>query len=431
MTPGARIEAALQALLTIAESSRNVDAVLREFFRARRYAGSRDRRAVTELVYDLLRRQGELMWRCGEDASPRRMMLAFLTRHQGTGLPALEALFDGAGYGPAALSDDERGWLASLANGATPPVWAEGNFPAWLADDLAPQFGDDLLAEMTALNQPASVDLRVNTLRAAAADVAAALAEDGIETTPGRWSPDALRLAAPQAVQNHPLFQQGVFEIQDEGSQLVAWMTDAQPGEQIVDLCAGAGGKTLAMAAAMRNSGQVYAFDNNGKRLARIKPRAERAGARNVQTHHIGQIAALARELVGKADRVLVDAPCSGTGTWRRHPSDRWRLTPAHLEAHHAAQPALLRQGAELIRPGGRLVYATCSVLVSEDQAPVRAFLAEHDDFRALPLAEVWAEALPDVEMPGDAAVDPGMLVTPRRHGCDAFYVAVLERRGA
>jgi 16S rRNA (cytosine967-C5)-methyltransferase len=429
MTPGARIDAALRALEAIGSSPQNADAVLRDFFKSRRYAGAHDRRAVTDMVYGLLRQQGELLWRCGEDAPWRRLMIAYLALHEGRDLPGVEALFDGDRYGPESLSAAERSWLPTLAGDAPPPpTWAQGNFPAWLSDDLGEQFGDALLDEMTALNQPAAVDLRINALRATREEVAEALAAEGIETTPGRWSPDALRLARPRRLTRHPLFLQGAIEVQDEGSQLVGLLVDAQPGQQVVDLCAGAGGKTLELAAAMKNSGQIYAFDTHGKRLARMKPRLDRAGVRNVQTHRLPTAVGVLDELAGKADRVLVDAPCSGTGTWRRHPSARWRLRPAHLAAHHDVQPLLLRQAADLVRPGGRLIYATCSVLMSEDQAPVRAFLADRPDFRAVPAEEAWAAVLPGVAMPARAAVEPGLLLTPRRHDTDAFYVAVLER---
>ncbi len=430
MTPGARIDTALQALEAIGGSTRNVDTVLRDFFRSRRYAGSRDRRAVSELIYELLRHQGELRWRCGEDASWRRTMLAFLAIDQGHARDEIDALFSGETYCPAPLDTDEQAWLdAVTSREETPPVWAQGNFPVWLTDDLGAQFGDDVLDEMVALNRPAAVDLRVNSRKARREDLAEALAADGIETTPTPFSPDGLRLAAPRALTRHPLFIDGAFEVQDEGSQLVAWLTDARPGQQVVDLCAGAGGKTLALAVATEGSGQIYAFDNNGRRLERMKPRLDRAGVRNVQGHQVPQAKDKLAALAGKADRVLVDAPCSGTGTWRRHPSARWRLRPGHIERHRASQAMLLREGAGLVRPGGRLVYATCSVLFSEDQQIVRDFLAERDDFHALDMAEVWAEALPGVTPPANAWAEPGMLLTPYRHGCDAFYVAVLERR--
>ncbi|MEQ9641093.1 MAG: RsmB/NOP family class I SAM-dependent RNA methyltransferase [Alphaproteobacteria bacterium] len=429
MTPGARIEAALQALATIGTSSRNVDTVLRDFFRGRRYAGSGDRRAVTELVYEVLRHRGELLWRCGDDASWRRTMLAFLIFHRDHGWDEVEALFAGGTYDPAPLSDDDRLWLGSLSEAGSPPVWARGNFPAWLADDLGAQFGDAVGDEMAALNRPAAVDIRVNRLKTRREEIAGWLAEDGIETTPTDFSPDGLRLAAPRALTNHDLYEQGAFEVQDEGSQLVARLTDACPGEQIVDLCAGAGGKTLALAAAMGGSGQIYAFDNNARRLERMRPRLERAGVRNVQAHQVPQAKDKLAALADSIDRVLIDAPCSGTGTWRRHPSARWRLRPDHIERHCVSQAMLLREGAGLVRPGGRLVYATCSVLFAENQRIVRDFLGERDDFRALDMAEVWTEALPGVAPPDRGWTEPGLLLTPARHGCDAFYICALERR--
>jgi 16S rRNA (cytosine967-C5)-methyltransferase len=426
MQPAARIQAAIEILRELSETSRPVDRSMAAYFRVRRYAGGKDRAAISQRVYDVLRRRGELMWRCGEDAGPRLQVLASLVLDGSLSAADMAQLCDGERHAPVPLDATERARLDGLSEdrGAIPD-WVTGNYPAWLDDALTQSFGAAKLDEMRAMNLRAPVDLRVNSLKTTADKVLRALDEDGIAAAPGALARDCLRLDEPHDLSRHKQFTSGRIEIQDQGSQLIALMCQAQPGEQIVDFCAGAGGKTLALAAAMAGRGQVYALDTDARRLGRLKQRLDRAGARNVQLHALtGDADPWLDGLAGTAHRVLVDAPCSGSGAWRRQPDTRWRLTPEMLEGYAEAQGAILRRAAALVRPAGRLVYATCSILAAENQQQAERFLAESADFSLLPAHEVWAQALGD---PPDFARDY-LHLTPARSGTDGFFVAVFER---
>ncbi len=441
MRPGARIQSAIELLGQIEDREAPADRVVDGYFRRRRFAGSGDRAAILALVYAVLRRRAELDWRlerAGGEAVPagpraRPRVLAALALIEGREGPEIEALFDGARFAPPPLEEAERALLAALLAalasraGEAPamPAWVRGNYPKWLADELAARFGDDLDDEARALNERAPVDLRVNRLKAGREAALERLRRDGVEAEPCRLSPLGIRLGRRARVTDRPAYRQGLVEVQDEGSQLVALIVGARPGEQVVDLCAGAGGKTLALAAEMANRGQLYACDVSAQRLARMAPRLQRAGVRNVQARHLGaEDERWLEALDGKADRVLLDAPCSGSGAWRRNPDAKWRLTPGELAAHAETQARLLARAARLVRPGGRLVYATCSLLRPENEARVEAFLAAHGGFRVLPVAEAWAESVGGV-CPTD---EPMLMLSPGRHGVDGFFVAVLAR---
>jgi 16S rRNA (cytosine967-C5)-methyltransferase len=310
------------------------------------------------------------------------------------------------------LAPDEAQRFAALPALSGAAVLADrASFPAWLTPEIERQFGADAAAEMAALTAAAPTDLRANGLKATREDAAAALAAEGVATTPTPLSPLGLRLATRANLAGLRAFRDGLVEVQDEASQLVALMAGAAPGMAVLDLCAGAGGKTLALAAAMRNRGRLLACDTDARRLARLGPRLARSGAAIVETR-----ALRGGENLGGFDRVLVDAPCSGSGTWRRHPDAKWRLTPERLDTYRAAQAALLREGAARVKQGGRLVFATCSLLPSEGRGRIEAFLAEAGGtFRIV-------DALP--------ALGPApYLLTPHRHGTDGFFAAVLERR--
>ncbi len=441
MRAGARIQSAIELLDQIEDREAPADRVVDGYMRRRRFAGSGDRAAILALVYAVLRRRAELDWRLergGAEAAPagpraRHRVLAALALIEGREGPEIEALFDGARFAPPPLEEAERALLAALLAalaspaGAAPamPAWVRGNYPEWLADELAARFGDDLDDEARALNERAPVDLRVNRLKAGREAVLERLRHDGVEAEPCRFSPLGIRLGGRARVTARPVYRQGLVEVQDEGSQLVALVVGARPGEQVIDLCAGAGGKTLALAAEMANRGQVYACDVSAQRLRRMAPRLQRAGVRNVQTRHLAALDdPWLATLDGKADRVLLDAPCSGSGAWRRNPDAKWRLTPAELAAHAEAQARLLARAARLVRPGGRLVYATCSLLRPENEAQVEAFLAAHGGFRVAPIATVWAESVGGA-CPTDEAM---LMLKPGRHGVDGFFVAVLAR---
>lgn len=422
MTPAARVQAAIDLIREIEQGGEPADRTVAEFFRRRRYAGSKDRAEVTALVYAVLRARGRLAWRAGEQAEARRLVIAHLAQS----LPADEvrALFSGARFGPAPLTPEEEPLLAPPQG--VPPDWAIANVPSWLEPELRERFGGDFLDEAAALNERAPLDMRVNLLRASREPVLRRFAEEGIDAEPTRFSPVGVRLRSRERLERHPFFDAGLVEVQDEGSQLAALLVDAQPGHQVLDLCAGAGGKSLALAAQMLNRGQIYATDVARRRLDAARPRLERAGVRNVQLHAIrSETDPWLDQFAGRLDRVLIDAPCSGSGRWRRDPEARWRLTPMDLERAVDLQDRLLQAGARLVRPSGRLIYAVCSLLPTEGERRIEAFRASRPDFALLPPAEVWSEAIGGACPDGGA---PWLTLTPQRHGCDGFFVAILQK---
>jgi 16S rRNA (cytosine967-C5)-methyltransferase len=438
MTPAARTEEAIRLLERIGDpaATEPADAILAGHFRRNRYIGAKDRRALGDLVYATLRGQAALDWwverGAGRAPAARLRVLAALALIDGLPPGEIMARFDGSKHGPAPLDPAEQRLVAALAGQALghddQPAWVRGNYPAWLEPALAESFGARLAEEMAALNRPAPVDLRVNALKATRDEARAALAAEGVEAEPTPLSPLGLRLAGRGTLPALAAFRAGLVEVQDEGSQILALLLDARPGQQVVDYCAGAGGKTLAMAAAMANRGRLVAGDVATVRLGALAPRLARAGVTIVETA-AGE-AALAALPAAAFDRVLVDAPCSGTGTWRRNPEARWRLTPEMLERHAAQQRAILSAASRLVKPGGRLLYATCSVLAVENDRQMEGFLGRHDDFAALPVAPVWRAALRTVA-PADAVegARPWLHLTPARHGTDGFFAAVVERR--
>ncbi|WP_375381286.1 RsmB/NOP family class I SAM-dependent RNA methyltransferase [uncultured Sphingomonas sp.] len=393
MTPGARIQAAIELLDDIIAAARTggaaADTLVARYFATRRYAGSKDRRAVRALVYAAVRRAGEV------PASGRAAMLGLADEDA-----TVAAEFDGSPHGPAPITADEPCAPAGIA-----PAWLE----AVLDRSQVPRAG------WPALVARAPLDLRVNTLRVTVAEARAALPD--AEPVPG--VPDALRLPTGSAIERHPLFLDGGVEVQDAGSQMIAFAAGAEPGMTVVDLCAGAGGKTLALAAAMGGLGQgggaLIACDIDRARLSRLAPRAARAGAEGIVTRLLDpgrELEALA-DLVGQADVVLVDAPCSGTGTWRRNPEARWRLTPDRLARLVASQAHVLRVARALVRPGGSLVYAVCSVLDDEGAQQVAPLIAEG-----------W---LPE-PLPVGTPRGAGVRLIPAEHGTDGFFLARLRR---
>lgn len=391
MTPAARVQAAIELLDAIIAAARTggaaADTLIARYFKDRRYAGSKDRRAVRDLVYDAIRRFGD------PPASGRAALVA-MARDDA----ALALLFDGSAHAPAAIRPDEPGSSQRL-------------LPQWLADQLA-WLGDD---EISALLDRAPLDLRVNTLKATRAAVLTAF--DG--AIPIEAVPDGLRLADNTPVEQHPLYRDGSVEIQDAGSQKAALACAARPGMLVIDLCAGAGGKALALAAAMGNQGRIIAADTDRGRLSRLPPRAARAGASIITTRLLDprrEHEALT-DLADSADLVLVDAPCSGSGTWRRNPESRWRLTPARLARLAEEQARLIALAASLVRTGGRLVYVVCSLLDAEGPAIVAPMLA---DGRFAPADDGLASS---GRRHGD-----GRLLTPFRDKCDGFFVSVLQK---
>ncbi len=433
MTPAARLAAVLELLAEIDSQGRPADLVAGAYLKARRYIGSKDRKAVSERVWGCLRRRARLDWWLasqGQPSTPRSRLLADLVLNDHLKPDEIAQQFTGGAHGPGTLAPQEWALLQALKGRDLfrhdMPAWVRGEYPEWLEPRLTAVFGDRLAAEMGAMRDEAPVDLRVNSLKADRETARAALAADGLAAEPTPFSPLGLRLPARAALTAQAAFRDGLVEVQDEGSQILALLTDARPGQAVVDYCAGAGGKTLALAASMENKGRLVACDVNQARSERAAQRLRRAGVHNVTRRLLGGDAdKWMKRQAGSFDRVLVDAPCSGSGTWRRNPDAKWRLTQQGVDELTALQRQILNRAARLVRPGGRLVYATCSLLAEEDEAQAACFLADHPDFALLPVGELW---LPTVG--GACPVEgPYLRLTPARHNTDGFFAAVFERR--
>ncbi|TAH68334.1 MAG: RsmB/NOP family class I SAM-dependent RNA methyltransferase [Rhodopseudomonas palustris] len=433
MTPAARLSAAIEVIETIETQRIPAAQALKEWGTAHRFAGSGDRAAIAGLTWDVLRRRASSAFLMDDD-SARARVLGMLKLERGLDGAAVAALCDGSRFAPQPLSEAERQALDSRTlNDA--PAHVAGDYPEWLDGELAAVFGDDRVAEAAAMASRAPLDLRVNTLRGKRDKVQAQLSHLHAQPTP--WSPLGLRIelgadARNPGVQAEEVFIKGAIEVQDEGSQLAALLTAAKPGEQVIDLCAGAGGKTLALAAMMQGKGRLIASDADKRQLAPIHERLSRAGVHNAEIRAPKGEADPLADIRGSADLVVIDAPCTGTGTWRRNPDAKWRMRPGALEIRLAAQQAVLERAAPMVKPGGRIAYITCSVLASENNAQVQGFVARHPEFAPVPPAEVAAALWDKAEaFLAAALVSPeGLMMTPRRTGTDGFFVSVLKKTG-
>ncbi len=418
MTPAARLQSAIEVLEALQDTAKPADRFLRDWFRARRYAGSKDRAAVAERVFAVLRHRASLAWRMA-DEQPRALVLASLAA-EGCDPASIDGLFSGAGYGPRPLNESERAAILSPRTDPA-PLWVQDEFPQFLEQELARSLGDALLDEMRAMCARAPIDLRTNTLKATRDDVLRELRDEGFAAEPTPYAPHGIRIAkhvGAAALGRTRAFLDGRFEFQDEAAQIASLLCAAQPGEQILDLAAGAGGKALALAASMSNEGLILARDNDAGRLSQLPPRAARAG-----------VTIIAEELAeadppgASFDAVFVDAPCSGSGAWRRQPELKWRLTPERLLELQVTQDQLLDQAAATTR--GRIVYGTCSLLACENTDRVAAFLARHPAFCIANAEAIWREATCLAPPPG---MGDYFRATPRATGTDGFFAAILVR---
>src|SRR5689334_5419562 len=431
MTPAARLSAAIEVIDTIEAQRSPAANALKEWGTAHRFAGSGDRAAIAGLVWDVLRRRASSAWIMESDTA-RARVLGMLKVERGMDADAIAALCDGGRFAPQPLTDTEQSALASRTTDDAPPPIA-GDYPEWLDAHLAQMFGDDRAAEATAMAGRAPLDLRVNTLKAKREKVLRSLAHLNAKETP--WSPNGLRIelgadARNPGIQSEEDFIKGGIEVQDEGSQLAALFTAAKPGEQVIDLCAGAGGKTLALAALMQGKGRLIATDTDKRQLAPIYERLSRAGVHNADVRTPkGESDPLA-DIRASADLVLIDAPCTGTGTWRRNPDAKWRMRPGALEVRLREQVRVLDRAAALVKPGGRIAYITCSVLPPENGDQVRSFVARHPEFSIVPPEQTASLLWDKAEEFAKAALESpeGWLMTPRRTGTDGFFVSVLRR---
>ena len=431
MTPAARLSAAIDLITAIDTDRVPAAKALKEWGTAHRYAGSGDRAAIAGLVFDVLRRRASSAWIMDDD-TPRARVLGMLKRERNMDADAISALCDGGRFAPQALSDAEHAALTSR-NVDDAPAHVAGDYPEWLDAHLAQVFGVDRAAEAAAMASRAPLDMRVNTLNAKRDKVQASMAHLGATPTP--WSPLGLRIELGADARNPGIhaeedFIKGAIEVQDEGSQLAALLTGAKPGEQVIDLCAGAGGKTLALAAMMQGKGRLIATDHDKRQLAPIYERLSRAGIHNCDVRTPKGPNDTLSDISASADLVLIDAPCTGTGTWRRNPDAKWRMRPGALDVRLKDQIAVLDRGAALVKPGGRLAYITCSVLHQENNAQISAFLARTPGFEIVPPAQVaavlWDKA--DDFIAAALVSDEGLLMTPRRTGTDGFFVSVMTR---
>jgi 16S rRNA (cytosine967-C5)-methyltransferase len=429
MTPAARVAAAIEVLADIEARRRPAVDALKDWGLARRFAGSGDRAAIAGLVYDALRRKSSSAWLMG-DSSPRAVAIGALKQLRDLDEAGISALFSGEGHAPAALSEAERERLGSGdLSGA--PDHVRGDYPEWLAAAFAESCGDDAVAEGRALAGRAPVDLRVNTLKGGRDRALVALAH--LEAQPTPLSPVGIRVplradGRGPALSAEPAYVKGQVEVQDEGSQLAALLSGAKPEMQVLDLCAGAGGKTLVLAAMMENHGQIYATDDDGRRLTPIYDRLARAVVRNVQVRAPRGEREMLADLAGRCDVVLIDAPCTGSGAWRRNPDAKWRVRPGALEQRIKDQNETLERAAGYVKRGGHLVYVTCSLLKAENEDRIAAFLAAHDAFLPLEAAH-WASACGLPALAAQASsLGAGFRFSPLRTATDGFYVAPLTR---
>ena len=424
MRDGGRLAAAIEVLQDIETNRRPVRLALKAWGDRARYAGAKDRAFVSGLALDVLRRRRSLAWRM-DDESPRAAALGVLRFVWDWPSERIAEAAGEEAHGPGPLTEAEAARLEQPRNLAEAPAPVQGDYPDWLETELVRAFAEDRVAEAQALTQRAPVDLRVNRLKTGPGKALKAL-----EPLPVRAAgllPEALRIDAPHAearaaaVETMPAFVKGWVEVQDLGSQIAAACAGGVKGQQVLDLCAGGGGKTLALAAAMENTGQIYAYDADARRLTDTIRRAERADVRNLQVRTPAKPDAL-KGLDGRMDLVFVDAPCSGSGSWRRHPDTKWRLSPQALERRCADQDAVLDLAVGFLKPAGRIVYVTCSVLPAEDEDRVVAFLGRHPDFAARPATD-------DPALTRWLTPHGYLRLSPRTAATDGFFVAVLARR--
>lgn len=427
MTPAARIQAVIDLLAEVTANPRPADTLANFYFRSRRYIGSKDRAAINTRFYRIMREYYRLGWwikRAGGDVTPRTLAIAALIFDKEHNPASLPLSFSGEKFAPEPLLAEEKK-MAEFLTGkelspADMPLRERTECPEWAFEPLQQAMGADFEKELSAMLNPAALDIRVNTIMTTREELLDALKEDGLDAHLGKISPWSIRIYGRPPISQHPMFRDGYFEIQDEGSQMVALVADPKPGEQVVDFCAGAGGKTLAMGAMMKNKGRIIAMDVLGGRLLRAKERFRRAGLHNIETRALtSERDKYVKRHVGSFDLVLIDAPCTGVGTWRRDPDKRWRQLGPGLSSLMPLQESILDSASRMVKPGGRLVYATCSLLPEENENQIEKFLAANPEFSIKPIRDF----LPDLKA-GDF-----LKLTPAQHDTDGFFAAVLTRK--
>lgn len=431
MTPSARIQASIELLDQIFDAWQSekrfpADKLLEKYFKSCRYIGSKDRGAVAELIYWVLRHKATIEWWLGkysQNLSGRFFIITALILRGDCGIENINNIFSGERFSPNKLTDNEINYTKKIDRNLHGndgynqgiPEHVRLNYPQWMEDKLRASFGDKISEAMNALNEQAPTDLRVNTLKTNRDKLIKDLQAEGFECAPAPFSPIGIRLTRRAPIFTSKFFKDGHFEVQDAGSQALALLVDAKAGQRVIDFCAGAGGKTLAIAAMMENKGRILAWDTSKKRLDQINVRLKRAGIHNVQTHVLeSEHDSFIKRHKATADRVLVDAPCSGSGTWRRNPDLKWRFNNNDLEEVIKIQHDILQSAARLVKAGGKLIYATCSVFLEENEMQIDRFLQDNPNFKI---------ACYDNKQ-------PYFRVTPHEHGVDGFFAATLEKQG-
>ncbi len=433
MTPSARLSAAIELLDSLNDQAGPMENHIRRYFRTRRYAGSKDRRWVTEFLFQLFRHKGEIDWTLSRLDLPlenRERAMACLLLFQDQDFVGLEEIFLVGPHAQIPLSEVETKAFSDIHTvwRQEKPDWAAGNFPEWLADELTDQYGSNAVSLMRVFQERAPLTIRVNSLKTDRERVLDILRQDDIEAEETLVSPLGITLADHIPLNQLPVFERGLVEIQDEAAQISSALVQAAPGMMVVDYCAGAGGKSLAIAAHMENSGRILAFDVSERRMKDIAVRKRRAAAYIIETTRLSgddRDMELLQRLEGQAARVFVDAPCSGSGTWRRQPDRKWFFDHGKLVDLTDLQSNIMRRAATLVAPGGRLIYATCSILRQENEERIEAFLATNTEFSVLPVSDIWKEAGLGGKAKGDF-----LKLLPEKGGADGFFTAILQRAG-
>ncbi|MCF8474729.1 MAG: RsmB/NOP family class I SAM-dependent RNA methyltransferase [Emcibacter sp.] len=426
MIEPARIQAAIDILDQVASSllhdGPSADVLIRKYFRTRRYAGSKDRRAITDMVYSVIRNWGFLSDISKSDT--RRMILLSLPQETD-----FSALFTGNDHAPTQLTDEEQKFLKERHDKEPHDVL---NYPNWLESRLLKRFPDNFNQELEHLNGRASFELRVNLGKTTVAKVETFLKAENIEFSRGKLTESAFILEGNPRIDDWDIYKNGDVEIQDEAAQLAVLLSDIKPSFQVMDLCAGAGGKTLAAAAFMNNKGQIYAYDNNYARLKDLKPRAKRADARIIQAQHLdtagGKRKNILSEHVGRMDRVILDVPCSGSGVWRRNPELKWRLNEEKLLQYCRIQKNLINEGWDFVKHGGRMIYMTCSLLYDENEDQIMDFLNNHADARLVSYNDIYKKQENNNILKTLSEIPECLALSPYSHGSDGFFVAIVEK---
>jgi len=433
MRTNARIASAIDLLSKITAARIPMDNVIRDFMAARRFIGSKDRTDIVERVYRIMRAHARLGWWIAQgdvaDTSRTRMIADLILQNKMTAA-ALNEIFIEGKYEAPPLSEDEKTFAQFLEgkdlNDPSMPAEIRGECPDWAAPKLQALFGDQFATYLDSMIAPAPLDLRVNTMKGTVDEAIESLAKDKVTAHKTSYSPLALRVEGKPFMSDTKAFRTGLVEIQDEGSQLIGLVCGTRPGMRVLDFCAGGGGKTLVLAAQMENKGNIVAADNDKRRLEKGRPRYKKAGAHNIELRCLEdeQTRKWLRRQKGTMDVVLVDAPCSSSGTWRRNPDLRWKWYGPNLDEIKTMQADILDRVAEKVKPGGRLVYATCSLFPEENEQQVESFLAKHSDYRVMPLADIWEgdqKSLPNA--------GPYLRLFPKDHQTDGFFAAILQRQ--